>query len=231
MSEQKFRHEYKYLCTQGQLADLENRVKALMKKDAHVSGRPFYGIRSVYFDDIQNTCYYQNEDGTDQRRKWRMRIYDGKSGLIKLERKKKVRGMTAKEACSLSRETADLLLAGEIPECEKEAPVLLKQFISEMRSMGMQPKIIVDYERTPYVYANGNVRVTFDRNIASAPVSGAFWEKKMHKRPILPLGQHLMEVKFDEYLPDFIYHALNVPDLQRTTFSKYYLCRKYTLFL
>ena len=37
----------------------------------------------------------------------------------------------------------------------------------------------------------------------------------------------LMEVKFDEYLPDYIYRALNLGTLQQTAFSKYYLCRRF----
>ena len=44
----------------------------------------------------------------------------------------------------------------------------------------------------------------------------------------MPLGQQLLEVKFDEYLPDFIYRSLALNSLSQTAFSKYYLCRKYT---
>ena len=41
----------------------------------------------------------------------------------------------------------------------------------------------------------------------------------------MPSGWQLMEVKFDEYLPDYIYRALNLEGLQQTPYSKYYLCR------
>lgn len=227
--EEKFRHEYKYLCTNAQMADLENRVSALMPKDAHLNGRSFYGIRSMYFDDLSNTCYYQNEDGADPRYKYRIRIYDADSRIIKLERKKKIRGMTSKDSCSISKELADAFLKRDIPKISEDMPYLLKLFIGEMNALRTEPKIIVDYVRTPYIYACGNVRITFDRAIGSAPAGCNFWEKDLHKRLIMPLGQELLEVKFDEYLPDFIYRALNVPDLQRTTFSKYYLCRRYHL--
>ena len=40
---------------------------------------------------------------------------------------------------------------------------------------------------------------------------------------------HYVEVKFDEYLPDFIYLNLNLGLLQHTAYSKYYLCRKHAL--
>ncbi len=38
-----------------------------------------------------------------------------------------------------------------------------------------------------------------------------------------------MEVKFDEYLPTFIRNHMEIGRLQQTSFSKYYLGRKYTV--
>jgi hypothetical protein len=42
-------------------------------------------------------------------------------------------------------------------------------------------------------------------------------------------GQHLVEVKYDEFFPDFIKGSLQLNNLQQTAFSKYYLCRKFSL--
>ena len=92
-----------------------------------------------------------------------------------------------------------------------------------------QEKVIVDYERTVYVCPIGNVRVTFDRNISSSTDFKHFGEKNIAKRPIMPCGHHILEVKYDELLPDYIYKSLEIEALQRTTFSKYYLCRKYNM--
>ena len=91
----------------------------------------------------------------------------------------------------------------------------------------MQPKIIVEYDRTPYVGEEGNVRITFDRNIRSCAEPEAFWEKEMRARPIMASGQHLLEVKFDEFLPEWIYRTLQMENMTQTAFSKYCLCRKY----
>ena len=43
--------------------------------------------------------------------------------------------------------------------------------------------------------------------------------------PVLERGRHLLEVKYDEYLPDVLRMALQVVSLDRVSFSKYYLCR------
>ena len=53
------------------------------------------------------------------------------------------------------------------------------------------------------------------------------WEILLETDPVLPAGQQLLEVKYDEYLPDFIYRNLQLHSLRQTAFSKYYVCRKY----
>ena len=104
----------------------------------------------------------------------------------------------------------------------------MQKLTAEMLTRKLRPVVIVEYERIPYVYKNGNVRITLDTNIASSSAVGQFLEESIPKRPVMPLGQQLLEVKYDEYLPDFIYRNLQLSSLRQTAFSKYYICRKYT---
>jgi hypothetical protein len=85
----------------------------------------------------------------------------------------------------------------------------------------------VEYDRIPYIYNCGNVRVTLDMNVASSLKLDSFFDEVIPKRPIMPQGIHLLEVKWDEYLPDVIYKALQLDSLYQTAYSKYYLCRRY----
>lgn len=89
--------------------------------------------------------------------------------------------------------------------------------------------MIVAYERTPFVYGPGNVRITFDRNIGSSTDVGSFFDSYLPLRPVLPVGKHILEVKYDEFLPDFLYSVMNLGSLTQSAFSKYYLCRKFTV--
>ena len=118
-------------------------------------------------------------------------------------------------------------MLGRIPE-NLDSP-LLRKLMLDIRMRGMHPAVIVEYDRIPYVFRNGNVRVTFDMNISSAADCDRFFDRALPRRPVMPAGQHLLEVKFDEYLPDHIYRSLNLAQLQQTAFSKYALSRKYTL--
>ena len=72
----KFRHELKYIISQAQIPLLRSRIAQFMKPDPHVDKSGFYTIRSLYFDDFWNSSYYENENGTDPREKFRIRIYN-----------------------------------------------------------------------------------------------------------------------------------------------------------
>ena len=106
---------------------------------------------------------------------------------------------------------------------------LLEKFYLLQQQHDLKPKIIVSYDRTPFVYDAGNVRITFDRNIGSTTDLNRFFDSYLPVRPILPVGKHILEVKYDEFLPNSLYDIMSLGSLRQTTFSKYYLCRKFTV--
>lgn len=228
MAERKFRHELKYVASGAQVRMLQNRMEHLLERDRHAGEAGEYSVRSLYFDDYANRCYYENENGTDPREKFRLRIYNHSAERIRLECKRKERGMTQKTACLLTQEQARQLIMGKtLGDAGSQEPVMQKLTV-EMLTRRMQPKVIVEYRRIPYVYKNGNVRITLDLNVASCSSVQTFLEEEIAVRPVMPAGRQLLEVKYDEFLPDFIYRNLQLESLQQTAFSKYFLCRKYT---
>ena len=221
----KYRNEIKYLCSEAQIALLEMRIKHICRLDAHVAGVGAYEVRSVYFDDYADSCLLENIEGVNEREKMRIRIYDGDMNYIRLECKQKRNGMNHKDSCRLTRQQCDALLRGSCNE-DDAAPELLKKLLLQMQTRLMRPKVIVQYNRVPYVFEQGNVRVTFDRDIAGSSHILDFEKKEIPMRRVLPVGYHIMEVKYDEFLPDFIRRELQIPGLQHTAFSKYAMCRK-----
>lgn len=228
----KYRHEYKYLVSAGQLEILKARAQAVMQHDSHVSKEgPFagyYNIRSVYFDDLADTCYLENESGTDPREKFRIRIYNHSDERISLELKSKRAGMCLKQSCPLTREQTDILLKGQCLPEDKSYPAIFNKLLYQIKTRGLRPVVIVEYDRIPFVYPVGNVRVTLDMNISASNECQRFFDGELPLRPILGLGQHILEVKWDELLPDHIYHAMDLQNLQWTSFSKFYLCRRFS---
>lgn len=227
-TEQKFRHELKYLISAGEIELIKNRLNHMIPQDHHAGADGAYTIRSLYFDDYENRCFYENENGTDPREKFRIRIYNHGTQCISLECKRKERGKTLKTSCPLTLEQTKMLMAGKpLPDIGRQPP-LLRKLTLQMLTRQLRPVVIVEYVRIPYVYPHGNVRITLDTNVTSSKAVGCFLDEQIPKRPVMPVGQQLLEVKYDEYLPDFIYRNLQLQNLQQTAYSKYYICRKYT---
>ena len=224
-----YRNEIKYLVSETQLVLLENRIRNLIQPDRHAGADGTYQIRSLYFDDFENTYYRENEMGTDPREKFRIRIYNGDPGRISLELKKKQHSMTQKLSCLLTEEQCRGLMAGRPLPADPSYPPVLQKMNLLMKTRLLKPKVIVEYDRTPFVEKLGNTRVTFDRNIRSSNAVASFLEKRVPARPVMPAGKQTLEVKYDEFLPDYLYRNLQLSHLRQTTFSKYYLCRRYSL--
>lgn len=223
-----YRNELKYICPEGLLQLIQARISPICPLDAHTAPGGIYNIRSVYFDDSRDRCFFENEDGTDPREKFRIRIYNGSDARIRLECKKKQHTMTNKVSCRLSRRQCDAILDGTLSQQDLDSD-LLRKFYALYAQDYLRAKVIVAYERTPFVYAPGNVRITFDRNIGSSTDIGAFFDSYLPLRPVMPTGKHILEVKYDALLPDYLYQLMNLGSLQQTAFSKYYLCRKFTV--
>ena len=223
-----YRSEIKYRCTEAQLALIHSRLQSLMLPDPHAQNGS-YAVRSLYFDNYANRCYFENESGVDLREKFRIRIYNASDSRITLECKRKEHGKSYKTACPISMDDYRALLQGGSLRDLGQKPALLRKFSVLMHTQLFRPAVIVAYERTPYVYNVGNVRVTFDRGICSSQDFGAFFSEQLPSRQILPKGEHILEIKYDELLPAFIKEALQTGDLRQSTFSKYYLCRKHSM--
>lgn len=226
---QKFRHEFKYQISDAELTLLQSRIRHILRTDPHAGKDGTYNIRSLYFDDYDNRCYYENENGTDPREKFRIRIYNHSSEHIRLECKRKERGKTLKTSCSLTREQCEILMKGKTLPNIGGQPPLLRKLTLAMLTRRMHPVVIVEYDRVPYVYRDGNVRITLDTNISSSSSIELFFNERIPKRPVMGAHSQLLEVKYDEFLPDVIYSALQLQNLRQTAFSKYYICRKFNL--
>ena len=220
----EYRVENKYIVSDLDIAILSSRLKALMEVDIHQVG-DCYEIRSIYFDDIWDTCLDENAAGIDCRKKYRVRIYDPAQSVLNLEIKEKQNGLTRKTACPLSQEEYGMICRNEQNLCFGDRKPL-NQLILQQKCAEMRPRLIVAYERTAFVHPTGNVRITFDRNIMASRVCEDFQEEQISGlTPVLPVGMHILEVKYDEFLPDMIKRQLELGRLQQTAFSKYYLGR------
>ena len=215
-----YRHELKFEVSELELKKLEYRLKPLLKKDIHQAG-DYYLIRSLYFDDIVDSCLNENLAGVDNRSKYRIRIYNASSNIINLEKKSKLHGMTHKDSADISIEQCITYINTDIPnltDCESE---LEKELFAMASSKRMLPKCIVEYERSAYVLQQGNVRITFDKNIRGSRDISQFFNQRIDAIPVQESDIHVLEVKYDEFLPEYLLAVLDLGNLRRQSFSKY----------
>ena len=195
-----------------------------MRQDVHQNG-DYYTVRSLYFDDQRDSYMDENDAGIDLRKKFRIRIYDPSQNTMHLELKEKIHGFTKKSACSISKEEC-LALIDRTPSPLFDDRRLFNTLKLEMRTSHLQPKVIIEYERTAFISGLGNIRITFDRNITASTCCQDFFCTRPSKQiPLLPTGLHVLEVKYDELIPDYILQIIQSINPQRTAFSKYYLGR------
>lgn len=221
----KFRHEWKYEINYMDFLTLRMRLAAVMQRDSHaVDGK--YEIRSLYFDTLSDRALREKLDGVNQREKFRIRFYNYDTSVIFLEKKSKWNNLCSKESTELTEEEVQRLLRGEIMWMKNTDRVLCRELYDKMVGQGLRPKTIVDYIREPFVFAPGNVRVTLDYAIHTGLQCTDFLNPQA---VTVPAGEDgiLLEVKWDEYLPDIIREAVSLESRRAGAFSKYAQCRIY----
>ncbi|MCR5671169.1 MAG: polyphosphate polymerase domain-containing protein [Butyrivibrio sp.] len=221
----RYRNEQKYLIQKTETGIIQMRLSGMLEKDPHLGDRASYLIRSIYFDDLDDTCFHEKEDGVGIRRKWRIRAYSCSDSVIHLECKKKVGSMTWKDSVPITRDELEAAVAGSVT-IDKDKPPLWNEFALNIITRGYRPVTIVQYERVPFIWYPSNVRITIDKNLSSSNMYDRFFDEDLPTRPIMPQHLDLLEVKYDTLLPDYIRRMINLRDMRCSSFSKYDLCRR-----
>lgn len=215
----KLRNEWKHEISFCDLLCLRQRLAAIAVPDEHgANGR--YCIRSLYFDSLEDKALREKLDGVGRREKFRLRYYGGDSEHIQLEKKVKFSGPGAKLSAPITPDEVNALLAGDTEWMSGSPHALIRELRNKMLHEGLRPRSIVDYTREAFTFAPGNVRITLDYNIRIAPRCTDFLDPSCPS--LSPPGNAIiLEVKWDEFLPDIIRDAVQLPGRRSAPFSKY----------
>jgi hypothetical protein len=224
--EHGFRHELKYIIDTCDLSRLRPLLAAVMRKDPFADAEGRYHVRSLYFDDTDDSCFFDKLDGLEDREKYRIRIYNKSDRTVKFEKKTKVDDFVRKESALITcRDCLEIL--HDDPDClfaaGGEVP---RGLYLAFRTRLLRPVVVVDYIREAYVYAPGNVRVTFDMDLAYRSGSTDIFNPRLSTIAVLSRPELIMEVKYDAFLPDVVAGLLRGVQKTRQAVSKYLLCRE-----
>ncbi|HBT72381.1 MAG TPA: molecular chaperone [Lysinibacillus sp.] len=221
------RQEIKQAISYPDYALLKAKLQHVMQLDQHAGKDGKYLIRSTYFDNLANKVLNEKKEGYINRDKYRVRIYGKSSAIINLERKSKRNNVTFKSKCKISQAEYEQMRVGDISWMENDDRVLIRDLYQEMNYSQLRPTTVVDYEREAYIYPFGNVRVTFDSKVQSSLRNTDMFNQNLPMVDVLEPNLVVLEVKYDEYLPDIIKYLLQSVDTRAEAYSKYQLSRMY----
>lgn len=221
----QFRHEIKIEISKADFFELRMRLNAVMKRDANGdSGK--YEIRSLYFDTPDDRALKEKIDGVNRREKYRLRLYNRNTDFIKLEVKRKIANLTNKESCVIDRDRVQAILDGDTAWMPLYENALVCDLYDRMKYDGFKPKTIVEYTREAFLHEAGNVRVTLDYDIRTGVNAQDFLKPDAVTVPVWD-DRILLEVKWDEFLPDLVRDAVRIDGRSAGAFSKYAQARIY----
>ncbi len=204
---------------------LQERLNNVLRTDPNENSMEGYSVSSLYFDDWQESCLLDTVVGNRVRNKYRIRIYNHSLDTIKLEVKEKLDNRVRKKSRNITKEELQKLVCGECIESlpSMEDPAAL--FNLAIQTRGLRPKTIVTYERKAFTYDPGNVRITLDRNIRSSDNVEQFGKAET-SYDFLREQDEILEMKYDEFIPEFILQLLELGNMQQISYSKYQMCRE-----
>jgi hypothetical protein len=129
-----------------------------------------------------------------------------------------------KRSAELTIAETKAILRGDIDWALSDGRSLVAELYAKIKE-GFFPKTIVEYTREAFTFDAGNARVTLDKDIRGGLYSVGFFDSI----PLIRAGDEiaLLEVKFDQFIPDHIARALRICDRRPSACSKYALCRLY----
>lgn len=227
--------EYKYLLPAAAAGALRDVLTRHMQPDTYASLSPEsqYTVRSIYLDSPRMSAWREKVEGVRYRRKYRIRAYNdaGSASTAFLEIKEKQGSYLTKYRCGLRVDDVEALVRDrDITRYVREQrgdgvdPGNASVFFRDYDRKALRPVVLIVYDREAYtVNGFGDLRVTIDKHLRSAPVRehDAF----LHDGALTPVMRqnHILEVKFTRGVPSWLRAELQRHHLRRLALSKYTL--------
>lgn len=214
-----YRCEYKYLLDFKSFSQINKKISFLLSPDEHsdING---YMVRSLYFDTPHDTDLLTKLHGLNYGKKIRLRIYSPDDQYCKLELKEKGGIYRKKTSVSLNRTEAEEIIDGNYSVLLKSDTPSSLRLYTAIEKECYRPKVLIEYFRKAYKHPVNNTRVTFDYGLKSIE---NYYDIFNYHPPYLFCDNFkvIMEVKFNQRLPEMISSILEDSMLQQISFSKY----------
>ncbi|MGI6069653.1 MAG: polyphosphate polymerase domain-containing protein [Blautia sp.] len=218
------RQEKKYLLDYRQFRKLDGMYEQVLMPDAH-NGIYGYPIRSLYFDTLEDTDFYDKEEGYELRRKIRLRTYAPGADFAMLEMKQKQGDYQKKRSLCLERDAARSLTRGDYSVLLDVEDPFARECYGILNLYAYRPKTVVEYQRKAYVAKENKIRLTFDHGIRASEVNYDIFDEKLNLYPVMEPYLVVLEVKYNGFLLSYIKDLLDACGKTPVSVSKYCLAR------
>lgn len=214
------RHELKYYISVRDYEYARTLLGTLMHRDTHSPPRG-YPIRSLYFDDINDSSVIEKLDGVEYRDKYRLRTYDPSLDWVKLERKRKNNNYVEKTSVRLTKDDALRLMNHDHQVLQEKESTDAQSLYYDFSKKFLQPVIVIDYLREAYTLPYNEIRVTFDKEISIATHDFNLFDPALETYRIQRTDVIIMEVKYNVCLPSWFTPLMNLESATTSAISKY----------
>lgn len=223
------RFEFKYLLPLKCRQEIEHDLAFFLQYDPFVAERDGhrYAVRSLYYDDLSYSAFYDKVDGLHSRSKFRVRTYsfDSKEETpVFLEIKGRHNNLVYKHRTPLANDAWEIFSGKALTQrvlMQADASAVRNQFEFDTLRKGLQPVALIDYMRRPYISKfDPDFRITFDEALHVTQTTALFPGPSGNAaKQILP-GYTILEVKFRHHMPSWFHRVIQAHELQRISISK-----------
>lgn len=188
----------------------------------------FYQVSSLYFDTYDKDSFYDKINGNEVRRKYRLRYYNADPNTFFLETKTKFGKLSKKDRNIF---TSDSEILSSTLKSEESMNLYFSKLINNTNNLflndyfryQLKPILWTFYKRMALVCEyNPDIRITFDYNLQARLFSNHYSQQidTFISSPV-SIGFVILEVKYDQYLPNWLEKITAYLMNKQESFSKY----------
>ncbi len=220
-----YRKEIKYYINYIDYLNLKLKLKHLLTLDKHANPEGYF-VRSLYFDNKSNSFYYDKINGVDNRKKYRIRIYNLNHYPIKFEIKSKTGHFICKESFNLRKHDIQDIIKGRYEVLLNYNNATANKLYTNFKKDSFRPVILIDYRRDAFFYEPLDLRITFDHKITKNETQlEDIFNSSIAGSNIIPDKKFILEIKFLNAIPAWIKNLLPIENFEFCAISKYALSR------
>ena len=204
-----------------------------MELDPFVSNKPYYEVRSIYFDSPFMKAFFEKTNGIKARVKLRIRYYpdfqSGEKELVFIELKKKNNENVSKNRILVPFKDAFKIIDNKTPTAKDfyknasdEDKINLNEIWYLYNRYYLKPVCVVCYIRQPYMSKIKNrFRMTFDTNVKVRNFNFDLHIDGDGNRYVIPPNISIMELKFNSFIPNWVIKIMQRNDVIQEKVSKF----------